>query len=119
MGADDLFMMCYNGSAWQQVFDTNGSPMSASFDAWYDIGMNYTVGSGAFTISVDDATSTPMGLANNATANIAGLQLFANVDSTGQAAVGYYIDSVSAVPEPGTIALLVSGLIGLILWRRR
>jgi len=76
-----------------------------------------------------DAASllAPVGTASGALANTTVMRIFSNVNpafggpGNGPPAVTVQlgIDNIQAVPEPGTIALMATGLIALLLHRRR
>jgi hypothetical protein len=72
------------------------------------------VGSG-YTATVDGVASSSQLLLG--TGSVAGLEFFSNV---GNRSSLFYVDGVgAAVPEPSTVVLLVTGLIGLLAYARR
>ena len=82
----------------------------------YDIGTLVLKDTGAGTFSFDfSANPGYFAIISN---NTNGLGVFANESMPPYTGVG---DSVSFVPEPSTLALIASGLIGLLCyaWRKR
>ncbi len=107
----------YDGAAYVLATINNGaSNLVVPVDTW--VTLRHTLDFGTkLTITVDGVESDPLALNPAYTSvPVAGL-FFGMGDST--AAGRFYIDGV--VPEPGTMALLATGLIGLLCyaWRKR
>jgi len=96
------------------------------YDTWYTITLDIDVLAGTYDVTVDDKYDEHTTDVYSAT----GVSAYRDLDSLtdlsfmvgGPTTFGtgtYYVDNVSAIPEPGTVLLLGSGLIWLVAMRRR
>ena len=103
------------------ALDGGATGLTYQFDTWQKWELDYVIDSNTYTISVDDVVSNT--LYNDtfspdygSPGNIVGMGFW----NGGNYMSAFYIDAVGAVPEPGTIVFLLSGLAALALvWRRK
>ena len=83
-------------------------------DKWQEWDVDYVVGTSTYTLTVGGISQSGLPAAPGAVGGVC----FVN---SGASAGGYYLDAVSTIPEPSTVMLLASGLLGLLAyaWRKR
>jgi len=96
---------------------------SLFYDTWYTITLDIDVACGTYDVTVDETYDdhttdviTTLGVAANADLDSLTHLSFAT-GTTGNGT--FYVDNVSAVPIPGSLLLLGSGIVGLVAIRRR
>ena len=93
-----------------------------SFDTWYTITIDVDVLGRTYDVTVDDTYGSAtyiktVGIAANA--NLGSLRYLSFAIGEGEGKGTFYVDNVSAVPIPAAVYLLGTGLIGLVIIRRR
>jgi hypothetical protein len=111
----------YNGSWNEMTRASDHTPMYVSADAWHSVTVDlYSAGTpnANYTVTIDGILSDPV------TCGAGTVQSFGYMcnQSADQGDHVFYIDGANAlVPEPSTLSLLVTGLLGLLTyaWQRR
>ena len=101
----------YNAAGWQNTGLTH------TIGQWNDVVATHTNGTADWTISVNGSAPVAVTM-NPSPSNPTGLPVGFKTYCYPVGAGGLYLD---AIPEPGTIVLLFTGLIGLLAyaWRKR